>query len=277
MARLLDVSKSGFYKWRAAQRREVALPSEQRHDELDVKILSFHRASRGAYGSPRITGDLHEIGDTVSHNTVAAHMKSMGLVGVSPRLFKVTTVQDPSATYPPDLVQRQFRQETLDALWTSDITYMTISGGDAYLCAIRDECSSRVLGYSVQDHMRTEIVLEALNQSVRTRRRLVADTIFHTDRGSQFSDGKIKERCEHLKIVRSMGRTGTCLFSGPVIPSISASTSAYRSRRVRCNWSSTALSPRRRSRSASPAAVMREPPTTSSIRTPTSSDSSRSN
>ena len=209
MARLLDVSRAGFYSWRATQRREVPLASEQRHDELDVKILSFHRASHGAYGEPRITGDLHEIGDMVSHNTVAAHMKSLGITGVSPRLFRVTTVQDPSATYPPDLVQRQFRQETLDALWTSDITYMTIGGGDAYLCAIRDECSSRVLGYSVQDHMRTEIVLEALDQSVRTRRGLVAGTVFHTDRGSQFSDRKIKERCEHLDIVRSMGRTGT--------------------------------------------------------------------
>ena len=209
MARLLDVSRAGFYSWRATQRREVPLASEQRHDELDVKILSFHRASHGAYGEPRITGDLHEIGDMVSHNTVAAHMKSLGITGVSPRLFRVTTVQDPSATYPPDLVQRQFRQETLDALWTSDITYMTIGGGDAYLCAIRDECSSRVLGYSVQDHMRTEIVLEALDQSVRTRRGLVAGTMFHTDRGSQFSDRKIKERCEHLEIVRSMGRTGT--------------------------------------------------------------------
>jgi transposase InsO family protein len=209
MARLLDVSRAGYYCWRTAQRREVALPSEQRHDELDVKILSFHRASRGAYGSPRITGDLHEIGDMVSHNTVAAHMKSLGIVGVSPRLFKVTTVQDPNATYPADLVQRQFKQETLDALWTSDITYMTIGSGDAYLCAIRDECSSRVLGYSVQDHMRTEIVLEALDMSVRTRRGLVAGTTFHTDRGSQFSDRKIEKRCDDVGVVRSMGRTGT--------------------------------------------------------------------
>jgi putative transposase len=93
MARLLDVSRAGFYSWRAAQRCEVPLPSEQRHDELDVKILRFHRASHGAYGPPCITGDLHEIGDMVSHNTVAAHMKSLGITGVSPRLFKVTTVQ----------------------------------------------------------------------------------------------------------------------------------------------------------------------------------------
>src|ERR1039458_10638543 len=77
-------------------------------------------------------------------------------------------------------------------------THMTIGGGDAYLCAIRDECSSRVLGYTVQDHMKTEIVLEALGQSVRTRRGLVAGTKFHTDRGSQFSDPTIKKRFKQL-------------------------------------------------------------------------------
>jgi transposase InsO family protein len=67
----------------------------------------------------------------VSHNTVAAHMRSLGIVGVSPRLFKVTMVPDPSATYPPDLARRHFKQETLDALWSSDITYMTIGSGGA--------------------------------------------------------------------------------------------------------------------------------------------------
>jgi len=121
------------FHWRASNARR-----------LDVKILSFHRASHGAYGEPRITGDLHEIGDMVSHNTVAAHMKSLGSPAWSPGCSGDHGA-GPERHLPPDLVQRQFRQETLDALWTSDITYMTIGGGDAYLCAIRDECSSRVL------------------------------------------------------------------------------------------------------------------------------------
>jgi transposase InsO family protein len=78
------------------------------------------------------------------------------------------------------------------------------------MCAVRDEGSSRVLGWSVADHMRTELVLDALNQAVTTRFGQVRGTVFHTDRGSQFSDGKVVEFCDHVDLVRSMGATGSC-------------------------------------------------------------------
>jgi transposase InsO family protein len=209
MARLLEVSTAGYYRWRAAQDRP-ALPSEVRRADLDAKIIGFHQASGGTFGAPRITTDLWEAGQSVSRNTVAARMASLGIVGVSPRLFKVTTTADPSATYPADLVNREFHPDGLDELWTSDITYLRVGEGEAYMCAIRDEGSSRVLGFSVADHMRTELVLEALEQSVMTRVGRVAGTVFHTDRGSQFSDGKVVELCEGVGLVRSMGATGSC-------------------------------------------------------------------
>jgi putative transposase len=209
MARLLEVSTAGYYRWRAAQDRDQ-LPSEVRRADLDAKIISFHRASGGTYGSPRITTDLHETGEQVSRNTVAARMADLGIVGVSPRLFKVTTKPDPSAVWPPDLVKRAFHPEGIDQLWSSDITYLRVGDGEAYMCAIRDEGSSRVLGWSIADHMRTELVLDALNQAVHTRFGQVRGTVFHTDRGSQFSDGKVVEFCDDVHLVRSMGATGSC-------------------------------------------------------------------
>lgn len=213
MARLLEVSTAGYYRWRRAQDRPP-LPSEVRRADLDAKIIDLHKSSQGTYGAPRITLDLHEAGERVSRNTVAERMASLGIVGVSPRLFKVTTTPDPAATYPADLVNRQFHPDGIDELWTSDITYLTVGDGEAYLCAIRDEGSSRVLGFSVAEHMRTEIVIDALEQSVATRFGHVEGTVFHTDRGSQFSDGKVVDLCERVSLVRSMGATGSCPLTG---------------------------------------------------------------
>ncbi len=209
IARLLEVSTAGYYRWRGARDRPD-LPSQVRRADLDAKIISLHRASRGTYGSPRIATDLHEAGEQVSRNTVAARMADLGVVGISPRLFKVTTQPDPSATYPPDLVNRDFHPEGINRFCSSDISYLTVGEGEAYICAIRDEGSSRVLGWSTANHMRTELVLDALDQAVTTRFGQVRGTVFHTDRGSQFSDRKVVKFCDDVDLVRSMGATGSC-------------------------------------------------------------------
>ena len=211
MARLLEVSRAGYYRWKHAQHRESPLPSEQRRADLDAKILSFHRASRGTYGAPRITTDLQEDGSSASYNTVAKRMRELGICGVSPRLFKVqTTITTPGATYPDDLVCRRFDQGALNMVFTSDITYLRTGEGEAYLCAIRDEHSGRVLGYALADHMRAELVLDALRQAVQSRSGNVKGTIFHTDRGGQFNDYRVIAMCEKFELVRSMGQTGSC-------------------------------------------------------------------
>jgi hypothetical protein len=103
MARLLEVSRAGCYKWKTAQGHDP-LASDQRRADLDAKILNFHKDSRGTYGEPRVSLDLVEQGETTSHNTVATRMRALGVAGISPRTFKVTTVANPSATYPEDLV-----------------------------------------------------------------------------------------------------------------------------------------------------------------------------
>lgn len=210
MARLLLVSRSGFYQWRATRDAELG-PAAQRRQDLDAMIEVHHETSKGTYGAPRITADLHEQGVRVSRNTVAVRMHSLGLEGVSPRRFKVaTTIIGANKNYPADLVNRSFDPGHLDGIWTSDFTYMTTGEGPAYLCAIRDEHSGHVLGYAIKDHMRADLVTDALKQASFTRNGQHHRTIFHTDRGSQYNDHDVITLCGDLGLRRSMGATGSC-------------------------------------------------------------------
>jgi hypothetical protein len=125
MARLLEVSRSGFYKWRMAQK--TTSPKKQRQGRIDQAIKDFHHASQGTYGAPRITQDLHEAGSHVNEKTVAQRMKALALQGVCPRLFKVTTKADPNAKFPKDLVNRHFDQGALDTQGESSGGVSTIT------------------------------------------------------------------------------------------------------------------------------------------------------
>lgn len=211
LAPLLGVSRSGYYAWAARQCRTELSPHQQWRRDLEVKILAHWQASARTYGSPRITADLHAEGVTVAENTVAKVMAEMGVEGISPRTFKVKTTQvDPTASFPPDRVGRFFDQGRLDAVWTSDITYLTCGEGDAYLCAIRDEHSRRTLGWALADHMRTELVEAAVDAAVFTRGGKVGGTILHSDRGSQYTSHDMAKACARHGLLRSMGATGVC-------------------------------------------------------------------
>ena len=170
MFRNLPVSASGFYAWRRRVTGQAPSAATQRRADLLVKIMAIHQESDRTYGAPRITAELRESGTVVTEKTVAAIMAAHGIAGISPRTFKVpTTVVDQSAFMPPDLVNRHFDQGRTDAVWASDITYLTCGEGDVFLCAIRDEHSKRVLGWSAADHMRAELVVDCLDQAVATR------------------------------------------------------------------------------------------------------------
>src|SRR5664279_3013213 len=152
MASLLGVSRSGYYAW---TQREGAGPSlaRQRRERLTAKITKFHADSDHVYGSPRILADLREDGQKVSGKTVAKLMRAAGIVGISPRRFTpVTTIAGPDRAPVPDLVRRVFDQGRLDAVWTSNITYLHTDQGWLCLCAIRDGCSRRVIGWAIDDH-----------------------------------------------------------------------------------------------------------------------------
>lgn len=211
MARLLDVSRSGYYAYRKRGRSQVLTPAAQRRADLAVKIVAHHRESGGTYGAPRITADLRAVGEQVTEKTVAKIMASIGIEGISPRTFKIaTTVVDPGASFPPDLVGRRFDRGRLDAVWTSDITYLTCGEADMYLCAIKDEHSKRVLGWSVADHMRTELVTDTLDMAVATRGGRCRGIVLHADRGSQYTASAMAAACHRHGLHRSMGATGIC-------------------------------------------------------------------
>ncbi len=134
-----------------------------------------------------------------------------GIVGISPRGFvPVTTLAGPDPQPVPDLVGRRFDPGQLNRVWTSDITYLATGEGWLYLCAIRDGCSRRVVGWAIEDHLRTDLVEAALRRAVTLRGELPAQVIFHADRGTQYTSAQIADACADLPVLRSMGRTGVC-------------------------------------------------------------------
>ncbi len=211
MFRNLPVSPSGFYAWRKRATGVGLSVAAQRRADLLVKIESAHRDSKGTYGAPRVTAELRDAGEIVTEKTVAAIMAAHGIAGISPRTFKVpTTIGDRSALMPPDLVNRQFDQGRLDAVWASDITYLTCGEGDVFLCAIRDEHSKRALGWAAADHMRAELVVDCLDMAVAIRGGDMGGTIFHADRGAQYTSGDVADACSRYGLRQSVGRTGVC-------------------------------------------------------------------
>ncbi len=216
MARLLGVSTSGYYQFVKRRAATVSTPRQQRRADLTVKILDVHAESDGTYGSPRITDELRERGETVSYKTVAAIMAQIGIEGISPRTFKVrTTVTDPGASFPPDLVRRVFDQGRPDAVWTTDFTYLTCGEGDMFLCAIRDGHTRRVLGHAMADHIGADVVQDAIEQAVAVRGGQVVGAILHSDRGGEFTAGLTVKACARHGLRRSMGATGICWDNSP--------------------------------------------------------------
>jgi transposase InsO family protein len=196
MCELLEVSRSGFYAWRKS-RAGGPTPAARRRAALDAKVAKLHGASDGVYGAPRILADLRAAGQRVSRKTVAASLRRQGLAGICPRRFTpATTVVDLDAPVPKDLVRRRFDTGVLNRVWTSDITYLGTGEGWLYLCAVRDGCSRRVIGWAIDEHLHTDLVQAALEMAVAMRGELADQVILHADRGCQ---GEFNWSSQHLE------------------------------------------------------------------------------
>jgi putative transposase len=203
MCRALKVSKSGFYGWRgrppSARAQADALLSE--------KIARIHTDSRETYGAPRIHFELRTLGIRCARKRVARLMREASLFGCGGRRRKArTTLRSQTERTPPapDLVKRNFTPEAPDRLWVADITYVRTWEGWLYLSFVLDAFSRRIVGWSMANHLKTELVLDALNIA-NYNRRPEPGLIHHSDRGSQYTSVEFSSRLREAGLLPSIG------------------------------------------------------------------------
>ena len=204
MGRLLGVSPSGYYAWARRPRSKRA----QADERLLMEIRTIHQRSRGTYGSPRVHAELRAQGTAVSRKRVARLMREASLEGASRRRRFNTTVRDRDRRQAPDLVERRFTDEGPDRLWVADITYIPTGSGFLYLAVVLDAWSRRVVGWSMAVHLRTELVLAALDMALWQRRP--SEVIHHSDQGTQYTSIAFGLRCREARVRPSMGSVGDC-------------------------------------------------------------------
>ena len=205
------VSTSAFYSW-AGRCRQPPSAAEQTQAALVAAIRTIHADSAGTYGSPRVTAELRRRGWRVNHKRVERLMADHGLVGHRPHRRRSLTKPDTAAPPAPDLVGRLFAPDQPDRIWVSDLTYIPTDEGWLYLASVIDLASRHLLGWSMGNHHDAGLVCDALQAAAATRGRAQMDgTIFHTDRGAEYSSRACIDACGRLGLRQSMGRTGSCL------------------------------------------------------------------
>jgi putative transposase len=204
MCRLLGVSPSGFYAWRDRPLSARAIDDAVLADHIG----RFHARSHGTYGAPRVHADLAEEGHRVGRKRVARLMRAQGLVGVSRRKTVRTTQREPGAEAASDLVQRDFSASEPDRLWVADITYIPTWAGFLFLAVVMDAFSRRIVGWSMANHLRTELVTDALAMAIQQRRPV--DVIHHSDKGCQYTSLAFGKRCTEAGVRPSTGTAGDC-------------------------------------------------------------------
>ena len=209
MCRVLEVSRSGYYRWlnRRPSRRE------DENKRLDAEIIEIFYTSKGRYGSPKITKELQHRGYKVSKNRVARRMRCAGLRSRIRKKYKVTTDSKHHFPVAPNLLKRDFTTYAPNQAWVSDITYVSSGSGWLYLSVIIDLFSRMVVGWSLSSSLGHELVVTALKRAVRNRRP-AKGLIFHSDRGVQYACTDFRKELKKHGFVQSMSRRGDCWDNG---------------------------------------------------------------
>lgn len=200
------VSRSGFYEWAGRGTSD----RDRRRADLTVLVRHSFKASDSTYGYRRVHADLVDWGHEVDPETVRSIMRAEGLVTCQPRPFRPTTTIAGDAHDTPDLVKRDFTATEPATKLVGDITFIPTWEGWVYLATVLDCFSKKVVGYAMAQHMRTELVTDALAMAARNGSIRAGVTVFHSDRGTQYTSQEFAEYADELGITRSVGRTGSC-------------------------------------------------------------------
>jgi len=207
LCRIVGVARSSFYYWRSTASDRAARQAADA--ALAVRIRAVQTAHDGTYGAPRITAELHAAGVPVNHKKVARVMRRHRIQGLRLRRRVQTTIPDPAATKAPDLIGRDFTAPAPNQRYVGDITYLPVGErGFLYLATVIDLHSRRLVGWAIADHMRTELVIDALSAAARTRGGL-AGAIFHSDHGAQYTSKTFAETCTQAGVRQSMSKIGS--------------------------------------------------------------------
>jgi putative transposase len=204
---MFEVSRAAYYQ----RKKQIPSDRELSDAELLEKIRQIHDDSDGTYGSPRVHQELLHRGAVCGRRRVRRLMREDGLEGRCKKRWRRTTIQDPAATAEAlDLIQRHFGpSEVLDARYVGDITYIATWEGWAYLATVIDLASRKVVGWALADHMRTELISDALLMAFGNRRPPTG-VIFHSDRGCQYTSRDYRQLAVDQGVVLSLGRKGDC-------------------------------------------------------------------
>jgi transposase InsO family protein len=206
---VVEIARSSFYAWLAAAATRAARIAAD--EALVERIRTVHTAD-GTYGAPRVTAELNDgvpEDERVNHKRVARVMRVAGIAGYRRRRRVTTTTPDPANQQVPDLLNRDFTAGQVNSRYVGDITYLPLAtGGNLYLATVIDCCSRRVAGWAIAEHMRTELVEDALKAAAALRGGLTG-AVFHSDHGSQYTSKDFTQLCRALGVTQSMGAVGT--------------------------------------------------------------------